>query len=119
MRNLISNPYFQLLFGSLVGFAGSVAANLLFYGKMEKQRAAREANRAYNKLTSRLVQTTISDISNPLQMLPLEIADRVEDLRYALEDVNPKFDYLELVNKAILQAAELRKKQEEQVKKGL
>jgi hypothetical protein len=114
MRWLVSNPYFQLLFGSLVGFAGSVVANLLFYGRVEKKRAAREAQRAYNKLMTRLVHTSISDIHHPLHLLPLEISDRVEDLRFALEDVNPKFEYVALVQKAILQSADLRKKQQEQ-----
>jgi len=114
MRCFISNPYFQLLFGSLVGFAGSVVANLMFYGKVEKKRAARESQRAYNKLMNRLVHTTISDINHPLHLLPLEISDRVEDLRFALEDVNPKFEYVALVQKAIVQAADLRKKQQQQ-----
>jgi hypothetical protein len=86
----------------------------MFYGKVEKRRAEREAKRAYNKLMTRLVHTTISDITHPLHLLPLEISDRVEDLRFALQDVNPKFRYIELVQKAILQAADLRKNQQEQ-----
>ncbi len=114
MRCLVSNSYFQLLIGTLVGFAGSIVANLMFYGKVEKRRAEREAKRAYNKLMTRLVHTTISDITHPLHLLPLEISDRVEDLRFALQDVNPKFRYIELVQKAILQAADLRKNQQEQ-----
>ena len=116
MKWLVSNPNFQLLVGSLVGFAGSVVANFLFYGTVEKGRAQRETQRAYNKLMTRLVHTTISDISHPLHLLPLEISDRVEDLKFALEDVNPKFQYVPLVQKAILQAADLRKMQEEQNK---
>jgi hypothetical protein len=112
MTGFVSNPYFQLLFGSLVGFAASVVANLLFYGKMEKKRAVRESQRAYNRLMNRLVHTTISDINHPLHLLPLEISDRVEDLKFALEDVNPKFDYVQLVQNAIQQAAELRQKQQ-------
>jgi hypothetical protein len=93
--------------------AVSVVANLLFYGKVEKKRAVRETQRAYNKLMNRLVQTNISDITIPLRILPVDIADRVEDLRYTLRDVNPDFNIEALVQKAIQQAAELRKKQEE------
>jgi hypothetical protein len=114
MKSLVSSPYFQLLFGTLIGFAGSVVANYLFFGRMEKKRAAREAQRAYNKLMNRLVHTTISDITHALHLLPLEISDRVEDLKYALQDVNPKFDHVKLVQKAILQAADLRKNQQGQ-----
>ena len=91
MRDFVSSPFFQLVAGALVSFAGSIVANLFFYGKMEKSRARREAERAYNKLTTRLVHTTISDINHPLHLLPVDIADRVEDLRFALADVNPAF----------------------------
>ncbi len=112
MKDFISNPIFLLVAGALISFAGSIVANLLFYGKMEKSRARREAERTYNKLTTRLVHTTISDINHPLHLLPVDIADRVEDLRFALADVNPSFQYLPLVQKAIQQAAELRKQQE-------
>ncbi len=110
IRHLVFHPYFELFIGCMLGFAGSVVANLLFYGKVERKRAERESHRAYNKLMNRLVHTTISDINHPLHLLPLEISDRVEDLRFALGDVNPKFEYLPLVQKAILQAADLRKK---------
>jgi len=113
MRDLVSNPYFQIALGTLISFGGSVVANLWFYGKVEKKRAARETQRAYNKLMNRLVQTNISDITNPLHILPVDIADRVEDLRYTLEDVNRDFNNQALVQNAIQQAAELRKKQEE------
>ena len=116
MREVVSNPYFQVLFGATVSFAGSVVANLLFYGKVEKSRASREAEREYNKLTTRLVHTTISDINHPLHLLPVEIADRVEDLRFALADVNPAYQYMPLVQKAIEQAAQLRRQQEEAFK---
>jgi hypothetical protein len=112
MRDVISNPYFQLFFGTVVGFAGSVVANRMFFGKMEKKQAQRAAQRAYNKLMHRLVHTSITDISNPLEILPVEIADRVEDLRFALEDVNRRFDHATLVQQAIVQAVELRKQQE-------
>ena len=112
MKELVSNPYFQIALGSLVSFAGSVVANFLFYGGIEKSRARRESERAYNKLTTRLVHTTISDINHPLRLLPVEIADRVEDLRFALADVNPAFEYMSLVQKAIDQAAQLRQQQE-------
>jgi hypothetical protein len=77
-----------------------------------KKRAQREAARAYNRLTDRLLFTTISDINHPLHLLPLEIADRVEDLKFALADVNPAFDYVALVQKAIEQSAALRRQQE-------
>jgi hypothetical protein len=107
----ISSPLFQLIAGAVISFAGSVVANLLFYGKMEKTRARRETERAYNKLTTRLLHTTISDINHPLHLLPVDIADRVEDLRFALADVNPAFDHQSLVQKAIQQAADLRKQQ--------
>jgi hypothetical protein len=107
----ISSPLFQLIAGAVISFIGSVVANVLFYGKMEKKRARREAERAYNKLTTRLLHTTISDLNHPLHLLPVDIADRVEDLRFALADVNRAFDHLSLVQKAIQQAADLRKKQ--------
>ena len=110
----ISSPLFQLIAGAVISFAGSVVANLLFYGKMEKARARREAERAYNKLTTRFLHTTISDISHPLHLLPVDIADRVEDLRFALADVNPAFDHVSLVRKAIQQAVDLRQKQVDQ-----
>jgi hypothetical protein len=105
--SFLYNPGFQLS----VGFLASVLANYLFFGKMEKRRAQRESERAYNRLTNRLVHTTVSDINHPLELLPLEISDRVEDLKYALRDVDPKMDRLECVKQAISQAAETRKKQ--------
>ena len=111
MKCLISSPNFQFVAGAIISFVGSVVANYLFYGKMEKSRAQREAQRAYNKLTTRLIHTTISDINPPLHLLPVDIADRVDDLKYAVADVNPKFDYMVQVNAAINQAAELRKQQ--------
>jgi hypothetical protein len=80
---------------------------------MEKSRARREVTRAYNKLTTRFVNTTISDTNHPLHFLPVDIADRMEDLRFALADVNPALDHISLVQKAIKQAADLRKKQGE------
>jgi hypothetical protein len=40
------------------------------------------------------------------------MADRVDDLKFALADVNPAFDYVALVHKAIAQAVELRRQQE-------
>jgi hypothetical protein len=102
---------FLLLLGSLLSFLGSIVANRLFFGKIERKRAAREAQRAYNRLVSRLLHTTVADINQPLELLPLEISDRVEDLKFALEDVNAKFEHVQLVHKAIEQATELRKKQ--------
>jgi hypothetical protein len=108
---LISNPIFQLVFGAAISFVGSVVANRFFYGKVEKSRAEREAKRAYNKLMNTLMHTTITDLNHPLHLLPLEIADRMEDLRFALADVNPKFDYLKQVQAAMEQAADLRKQQ--------
>lgn len=113
MSSLVSNPYFQIAVGAVLSLVGSFLANYWFHGKVEKRRAEREAKRAYNRLMTRLVHTTISDITHPLHLMPLEISDRVEDLKFALQDVNPKFDYLELARKAILQAADLRKQQEE------
>ena len=83
----------------------------MFYGKVEKLRAEREAQRAYNKLVNRLLHTTVEDINHPLRLLPLEIADRIEDLRFALEDVNRAFDCQALVRKAIEQAAQIRTSQ--------
>ena len=74
MREIISNPYFQIIFGAAVSFAGSVVANHLYLGKVAKKRAHREAERAYNRLTDRLLRTTVSDINDPLHLLPLEIA---------------------------------------------
>jgi hypothetical protein len=113
MWKLASNPYFQITVGAVLSLVGSFLANYWFHGKVEQRRAEREAKRAYNKLMTRLVHTTISDITNPMHLLPVEVSDRVEDLRFALQDVEPKFDYLELVRKAILQAADLRKQQED------
>jgi hypothetical protein len=112
MSDIVSNPYFQVGVGAVVSFVGSVIANFLFYGRMEQSRARRESERAYNKLVVRLLHTTISDINHPFHFLPVDIADRVEDLKFALADVNPKFQYMPLVQKAIAQSAELRKKQE-------
>ena len=113
LRWLISDPIFTFIAGSVISILASFWANYAFFGKMEKSRAAREAGRAYNKLTSRLIHTTITDVNPPLHVLPVEISDRIEDLRFAIADVNPKFDYLVLANKAIKQAAELRKQQQE------
>jgi hypothetical protein len=113
ITRIITNPYFQLLFGAAVGFAGSVVANYLFFGKVEKKRAQRESERAYNRLVSRLLHTSISDISHPLHLLPLKVSDRIEDLRFALADVDPRFDHVTLVKKAIEQAADLRSKQQQ------
>jgi hypothetical protein len=118
MSDLTSNPYFQIAVGAVLSLLGSFWANYWFHGRVEKRRAEREAKRAYNKLMMRLVHTTITDINHPLHLLPMEISDRVEDLKFALHDVNPKFDYLELVSKAILQSADLRKQQEEKYKQG-
>jgi hypothetical protein len=112
VRDIISNPYFQIIFGAAISFAGSVVANHLYLGKVAKKRAQREAERAYSKLTNRLMFTSISDINHPLHLLPLEIGDRVDDLKFALADVNPAFDYVALVHKAIEQAVELRRQQE-------
>jgi hypothetical protein len=113
MWRFLSSPLFQLVAGAAISFGGSVYANRLFYGKVEKSRAEREAKRAYNKLTSRLIHTTITDLNHPLHILPVEISDRMEDLRYAIADVNPKFDYLVQVRAAIEQAVALRKQQQE------
>jgi len=110
---LISNPIFQMVFGAVISFAGSVYANRLFYGKVEKSRAEREAKRAYNKLMNVLMHTTIADLNHPLHLLPVEIADRMEDLRYAVEDVNPKFDHLIQVHAAIDQAVALRNQKQD------
>jgi hypothetical protein len=116
MSTLASNPYFQIAVGAVLSLVGSFWANYCFHGRVEKRRAEREAKRAYNKLVTRLVHTTISDINHPLHLLPVEVSDRVEDLRFALRDVNPRFDYLELVKKAILQSADLRKQQADKYK---
>lgn len=110
---LISNPIFQLVAGAMISFGGSVWANYLFYGKVAKSRAQREAKRAYNNLTTRLLHTTITDVNHPLHLLPVDIADRIEDLRFAIADVNPKFDYMKQVQAAIDQAARLRKQQQD------
>ena len=110
---LISNPIFQMVFGAVISFAGSIVANIMFYGKVEKSRAKREAERAYAKLMNVLMHTTVEDLNHPLHLLPVEIADRMEDLKFAIADVNPKFDYLKQVQGAIKQAADLRKQQQE------
>jgi hypothetical protein len=111
LRCLFSNPFFTFIAGAAISFAGSVYANRLFYGKVEKSRAEREAKRAYNKLMNVLMHTEITDLNHALHLLPLEIADRMEDLKFAIADFNPKFDYLIQVRGAIEQASELRKQQ--------
>jgi ribosome maturation protein Sdo1 len=108
---LIANPIVQPVAGAVISFGGSVVANLMFYGRMEKSRATREAKRAYNNLMNTLMHATIIDLNHPLHLLPVEIADRMEDLRFAIEDVNPQFDHIKQVQAAIKQAAELRKQQ--------
>jgi hypothetical protein len=118
MSALANNPYFQIGVGAILSLVGSFWANYWFHGRVERRRAEREAKRAYNNLMNRLVHTSIADINHPVHLMPLEISDRIEDLRFSLHDVNPKFDYLELVSKAILQAADLRKQQEEKYGKG-
>jgi hypothetical protein len=112
MNGLVANPYFQLAVGAIVSLGGSFLANLYFFGKVEKKRAKLETWRAYNKLLNRLVQTSITDIHNPLHVFPVDISDRIEDLKFTLRDVNPEFSLQTLVQQAIRQSAELRKKQE-------
>ncbi len=116
MFALASNSYFQIAVGAVLSLVGSFLANYWFHGRVEKRRAEREAKRAYNNLMNRLVHTTIADINHPLHLMPVEISDRIEDLVFALHDVNPKFEHIELVKQAILQAADLRKQQEEKYK---
>jgi hypothetical protein len=118
MNSLVANPYFQIALGALVSLGGSLLANLWFFGRVETKRAKRETWRAYNKLLNRLVQTSITDIQNPLHVMPVDISDRIEDLRFTLRDVNPEFNLQALVQQAIHQSAELRKKQEEVHKPG-
>jgi len=113
MFALASNSYFQIAVGAVLSLVGSFWANYWFHGRVEKRRAEREAKRAYNNLMNRLVHTTIADINHPLHLMPVEISDRIEDLKFALHDVNPKFDHIGLVKQAILQAADVRKQQEE------
>jgi hypothetical protein len=113
MRNLLVNPYFQILWGTFTSLAISFVANWWFFGKVEKERAARETQRAYNKLMNRLVHTSIADIAHPLHLMPIDISDRIEDLKFTLRDVNPRFNLQTLVQQAIRQAADLRKEQEE------
>jgi|SRR5271163_2439213 len=112
MNTLVANPYFQIAVGAVVSLGGSFLANLWFFGKTEKKRAKRETLRAYKKLLNRLVQTSITDIQNPLHVMPVDISDRIEDLRFTLRDVNPEFSLQALVQQAIHQSAELRKKQD-------
>ena len=113
MRSFLTNPYFEILWGTFISIATSFVANWWFFGKVERKRAARETLRAYNKLVNRLVHTGISDITHPLHLMPIDISDRIEDLRFTLQDVNPRFDLQALVRQAIRQAADLRKKQQE------
>ena len=110
---LLSNPIFLTVVGAAVSFVGSIWANRMFYGKVEKSRAEREAKRAYAKLMNVLMHTEATDLNHPLHLLPVEIADRVEDLKFAIADVNPQFDHMKQVQAAIDQAAELRKQQQE------
>lgn len=113
MTGFVANPFFQILLGTLASLGASFVANWWFFGKIEKKRATRETWRAYNKLMNRLVYTSITDITHPLHLMPLDISDRIEDLRFTLRDVNSGFDLPTLVQQAIRQSAELRKKQEE------
>ena len=113
MREFFTNLYVQILLGTVASLVTSFIANWWFFGKVEKKRAERETWRAYNKLMNRLVHTGITDITHPLHLMPVDISDRIDDLRFTLRDVNPKFDLKTLVQQAIYQSAELRKKQED------
>jgi hypothetical protein len=108
---LLPAPYFQIVWGTLTSLGASFAADWWFFGKVEKKRAAQETWRAYNKLMNRLVHTSITDIGHPLHLMPIDISDRIEDLRFTLRYVNPQFSLKALVEQAIQQSADLRKKQ--------
>jgi hypothetical protein len=75
------------------------------------------AGREYASHSAAAGHDSIADINHPLHLMPVETSDRIEDLKFALHDVNLKFDHIELVKQAILQAADLRKQQEEKYKK--
>jgi len=109
--SFLSNPIIQIIIGAAVSFLGSVWANYLFMNKRAKDI---EVQRAYNRLVDYIVRLDV--LPDPNGFLPLPIAERCDDLRFALRLKSEKFDTTALINKAIEQAAEVRKEIER--KKG-
>jgi hypothetical protein len=97
-----------LLLGAVISFAGSLFANYLFIGR---PRMALEVQRAYSKLVAKLVR--LDSVPSNLDLLPLDISDRVTDLHIALREYNEEFKFDKLVTTAIKQAAERRKEWDE------
>jgi hypothetical protein len=101
--SLLSNPILQILIGAIVSFGGSVCANYIFINRRAKDI---EVQRAYNRLVDYIVR--IDTPLDPTGLLPLPIAERCDDLRFALRLKNKAFDPKALVQEAIQQAVELR-----------
>ena len=100
----LSNPIVQIVIGAVVSFLGSVWANYLFINKRAKDI---EVQRAYNRLVDYIVR--LDSVPDPNGLLPLPIAERCDDLRFALRLKNEKFSAETLIEKAIQQAADTRK----------
>ena len=99
----LSNPIVQIFIGAVISFAGSVYANYLFINKRARDL---EVQRAYNRLDY-LVR--LEEMPDPKGLLPLPIAERCDDLRFALSLKNEKFNAPNTIQKAIEQAADIRK----------
>ena len=102
---ILTNPIFQMVLGSVISFLTSLLANYVF---IERRLKALMVQAAYDKLVDLLVR--LKTLPDAREMLPLEIADRVTDLRLALTLHNEHFDEQQLVERAINQAAEVRRK---------
>ena len=105
---LLNNSIFQIVLGAIVSFAGSVWANYLFMNKKAKDY---EAGRAYNRFVDAVVR--LETVPDPAGLLPLELADRAGDLRYAIRYKNPKLNPEPIIQNGIKQAATIRKEMED------
>jgi hypothetical protein len=101
----LNNPLVQIVLGAIISFAGSVYANYLFINKRAKDY---EAQKAFNRLVDAMVR--LDTPIDPHGLLPLAIADRADDFRFALRMKNPKYDTELFVQKAVEQSAEIRRK---------
>jgi hypothetical protein len=104
MMCFLTNPIVQIMIGATISFAGSVYANYLFVDKRLKNI---EVQKAYNRLVDAVVR--LEKPPDPTGLLPLELADRADDLRFALRLKNEKFHAEVLIQKAIKQAADILK----------
>lgn len=97
---ILTNPIFQIVLGSVISFLTSLLANYVF---IERRLKVLRVQTAYSKLVDLLVR--LKALPDSGEMLPLEIADRVTDLRLALTLHNEHFDEQELVQRATRVAA--------------